>query len=191
MITTHGVDTFIDENARIGLGRLLDTLLPGTGTLPPARDVADYFELLERVFRADPTLVAPVLDVARRSVEIVGELTVKMLESWGTDQAETVARALHSAYYMSTVVMGALHYPGQGRRPISAATPEERADDELLAPVRERGSIFVDGPDSDRQAKPSTGAGLPDAAHVTAKGPTNRHQVRTSSEATRPRRVVE
>jgi hypothetical protein len=136
--------TSLDDGSLRGVERLVDLLLPGTATLPAARDVVDYVDLLERVFRADPKLVAPVLDAARRSAEAPDELTLEVLESWGSAEAETVVHALHSAYYMSAAVMSALHYPGQRRRPISTATPEERVSEELLAPVRDRGPVYVD-----------------------------------------------
>jgi hypothetical protein len=133
-----------DSATLAGLDRLLELLLPGTNTLPAGRQVVDYLDLLGRVFGADPSLEGPVVDLARRAATEADDLDLETIESWGGDAVETVVHALHAAYYMSRDVMRALNYPGQGRHPISEASPEERVSDDLLAPVRERGPVFVD-----------------------------------------------
>jgi hypothetical protein len=149
MTMTHENSAQFDESALTGLDRLLDLLLPGTSTLPAGVKVVDYLSLLGRVFDADPNLVAPVVAYAQRAGNATDGLTLEDIESWGADEVDTVVQALHSAYYMSTEVMRALHYPGQGRYPISAATPEEQVSDDLLAPVRDRGPVYVDVSDFD------------------------------------------
>jgi hypothetical protein len=47
---------------------------------------------------------------------------------------------------MSSEVRTALNYPGQMRRPIAEATADEKHTDELLAPVIERGPVYVPVP---------------------------------------------
>ncbi|MFF9040588.1 hypothetical protein ACF090_34570 [Streptomyces sp. NPDC014892] len=135
----------LDEHARSGLAKVADVLLPGTGKLPSARSVGVHEVWLDRVLAADPRLIDPLKAVGAAAA--AGDsCTLEEIEAWAGPDIEVVVFALTSAYYISPAVLEALGYPGQVRRPISQATPEEAYSEELLAPVRERGPIYVPTP---------------------------------------------
>jgi hypothetical protein len=134
-----------ESGDREGLARIADVILPGTSDLPAGREVGVHLDLLDRVLQADPRLTVAVVAFAARASE-ADQLSVDRLKSWGDEEFELVAFALTSAYYMSSDVRAMLGYPGQGRRPIALATPDELCSDELIAPVTERGDIYVPTP---------------------------------------------
>jgi len=135
----------IDDRTRGGLALIIDVLLPGTRTLPSGRAVGAHLDLLDQVVEADPRrgpFVSSVGDLAAASQTC----TFADIERWAGEDLERVVFALQSAYYMSPQVRSALGYPGQGRRPIALATPEEVCSDELVAPVVARGAVYVPTP---------------------------------------------
>lgn len=135
----------IDPRTREGLARILDLLLPGTRTLPSGREIGAHEEFLDRVLDASPRLAAPV----RRIGDVAAEhesCNLADLQQWAGDELESVVFALQAAYYMAPRVMQAHHYPGQTRRPIAQATPDEVCSENLLAPVVRRGPIYVPTP---------------------------------------------
>ncbi|MER8001030.1 hypothetical protein [Streptomyces sp. NPDC095613] len=136
----------IDDRARGGLASILNVLLPGTERLPSGRAVGAHLELLDTVLEADLRLepaVARAGDLAAASETC----TFADIERWVGEDLEQLVFALHSAYYMSSEVRSALGYPGQARRPIALATPEEVCSDELVAPVLARGAVYVPTPE--------------------------------------------
>jgi hypothetical protein len=135
----------IEDKTREALATILDTLLPGTETLPSGRAVGAHLDLLDRVLEADPRLQAAVTKAAELAVGSQ-TCTIADLERWSGDHLEQVIFSLNSAYYMSSEVRAALGYPGQGRRPVALATPDEMCSDELVAPVLARGDIYVPAP---------------------------------------------
>jgi hypothetical protein len=144
-MTTHLTDSSAVDDVREGLALLVDVILPGTDRLPTGREVGAHQDLLDRVLAADPALVAPLIDAGRRAQS--GKwLSLQDLQAWNADVRELALFALSAAYYMSRSVQGALNYPGPGPQPIAQATSDERYSEELLAPVRRRGSIYVQAP---------------------------------------------
>ena len=142
-MTRPGVNvTLIGSDVREGLGRLVDLLLPGTDRLPAGRAVGAHSDLLDRVLNADPTLAPVVVELGRRAAE-TPSFGISDVQSWSEDGAEALAFSLTAAYYMSPDVLRALGYPGQQRRPIAQATADEVCSEELLAPVRDRGAIYI------------------------------------------------
>lgn len=145
MITQIGVDGLLDQRTRQGLAVVLDLLLPGTDASPSGRVARAHQEWIDVVIAADPGLTEPLRQVG--DIAATHEsCTVDDLERWSGDQLDSVIFALQAAYYMVPSVREALGYPGQIRRPISQATPEEQWSDSLIAPVKERGSIYVPTP---------------------------------------------
>jgi hypothetical protein len=135
----------LDGHVRSGLAKVADAILPGTGKLPSGRSVGVHEVWLDRVLVADPRLVDPVKAVGAAAAAI-DSCTIEEIEGWADLDIESVVFALTSAYYIVPAVLDELGYPGQVRRPISQATPEESYSEELLAPVRERGPIYVPTP---------------------------------------------
>lgn len=133
----------IDEQTREGIGRLVDLLLPGTADLPAGRVVGAHLDLLDRVLVANPRLGGAIVEFGRRAISMTTAIQLDDLEKWSAERAEHVVFALNAAYFISPAVRAALGYPGQERRPINEATPDEIASDELIAPVRARGAIFA------------------------------------------------
>lgn len=136
---------FLDDVVREGVARVVDLLLPGTFALPSGREVGAHAELLDRVLAANP-LLFPTIRAVGVCAAAKDACTFEDVQGWAGDRLEDVIFALNAAYYMSPRVHAALGYPGQTRRPISQATPEELHSEELLAPVRQRGSIYIPTP---------------------------------------------
>lgn len=141
-------NVLIDDSTRRGIARVIDVLLPGTGTLPAATAVDTQGELLDRVLDADPTL-EPLVRAAGTQAAAAESCTLADLEIWMGDDLERLVFALHAAYYMSGEVRSRLGYPGQGRYPVSLATPDQLCSDELIEPVISRGPVFVPTPDEE------------------------------------------
>jgi hypothetical protein len=144
-MTTHLTDLSAVDDVREGLALLADVILPGTERLPAGREVGAHQDLLDQVLTADPALVAPLTEAGRRAQDGRG-VTLDELQTWDAEVLEPAVFALTAAYYMSRTVQRALGYPGPGPRPIAQATPDESYSEELLAPVRRRGSIYVEAP---------------------------------------------
>lgn len=140
---------FLDGDVREGLGRVLDVLLPGTGRLPSGREVGAHLELLDRVLAADPRPFHAFRTLGLEA-SAAEQCTLQDIESWAGEHLESIVFGLNAAYYMAPSVLEALRYPGQARRPVAQATPEELCSDELIAPVRERGPVYVPTPPSAR-----------------------------------------
>lgn len=139
-------DELFDESIREGLGRVLDVLLPGTDRLPSGREAGAHLAWLDRVLAADPRPLQAMRELGAQATTS-DECTLGDIEDWAGGELEPVVFALNAAYYISPLVTDALGYPGQTRRPVSQATPEELCSEELIAPVRARGAIYVPTPD--------------------------------------------
>lgn len=138
--------TWIDAERREALARIVDVVLPGTDLQPSGRAIGAHEDLLDRVVEADDRLHEPLRDLAARAARSTGDLTLADLEQWAGDRTDEVVFALMAAYYMSAEVRALIRYPGQRRLPIAQATPEQTVSDELVAPVRARGSVYVPTP---------------------------------------------
>ena len=137
----------LDQGVREGLARVLDVLLPGTDQLPSGREVAVHMEWIDRVLAASPRPFDALHDLGERAAK-AEKCTLQEVRGWAGEHFEDVLFALNAAYYMSPLVMRALGYPGQTRRPVSEATPDELCSEDLLAPVRQRGPVYVPTPDA-------------------------------------------
>jgi len=138
-------NNLLDETSRSGIAIVMDVLLPGTETLPAATAVGAQDGLLDLVLEADPSLLPLVRETGTRSAA-AGCCTFTDLESWMGEDLERLAFALHAAYYMSSEVRSRLAYPGQGRYPVSLATPDQLCSDALIEPVIDRGDIYIPTP---------------------------------------------
>jgi hypothetical protein len=136
----------ITDNVREGIARLFDVALPGTERLPSGRSVDAHMSLIDRVLDADPQLAPIVLGAAARATTSEKN-TLDDLRNWAGEDIERLIFSLHAAYYMSSTVRISLGYPGQRRLPVSEATPDQIGSEALLAPVIERGSVYVPTPD--------------------------------------------
>lgn len=139
-------ESYMDSRSRDSLALVVDVLLPGTQQLPSGRSVGVHLGLLDMVLRVDAGLVPVVRRVARAASDRES-CTLDDIVTWSEGDVEELVRALNLAYYMSRDVMDALGYWGQSRRPVAEATADEQWDEELLAPVRARGPVYVPTPD--------------------------------------------
>lgn len=137
----------IDEHLREPLANVADLILPGTDLLPSGRAVGCHQELLNRVLNADPRLIGVVRTVGEQASGQVS-ITLRELKKWAGEELETFLRALNAAYYLAPEVQATLGYPGQARRPIATASPDELCDDDLIRPVLDRGPCYVPTPDA-------------------------------------------
>lgn len=128
--------------SRDGMAILADIVLPGTNRLPSGRSVGVHADLLDRVVQADPGLTPAIIAAAKRVMD-TGATSIDDLEAWEPETREPVIFALNAGYYMSRAVHRALNYPGLTPHSISNVRPDESCSDELLAPVLERGAVYV------------------------------------------------
>jgi hypothetical protein len=133
----------IDGDTRARLAVLADLLVPAGEGMPGAADVDTTGKWLDRVTAADPSLVAPLVDLARCS----SWEDLEALHARHPGTFERAAFALVSAYYLHPGVRRRMGYPGQGPSPILADEPEWYLRDGLLDPVRDRGPVYVPTPD--------------------------------------------
>lgn len=136
----------MEPQARAGARHVIEALLPGADGMPSGLEVGIENELIDRVLAADPKLVPVVLRVCTRAGAESAPAELEPFLAWCGDDAEQVAFAINAAYYMAPAVWEAIGYPGQGRQPIARATPEQVVSDGLIAPVVERGPIYVPTP---------------------------------------------
>lgn len=144
MTTQFEIPDVVD-GVREGLAVLADVILPGTDRLPAGREVGAHQDLLDEVLAADPALIGAVAEAGQRALA-GGSLSLDDLDAWGAEVREPALFALTAAYYMSRHVHRALHYPGPVSNPIALAKPDEVCSDDLLEPVRRRGSVYVEAP---------------------------------------------
>lgn len=140
-------EAMLNDASRAGIAKVIDLLLPGTDVLPAATAVQAHGDLLDRVLAADPKLAPIVRACGERAAESAPQ-SLAEIEAWIGADAERLVFALHAAYYMSDEVRRRLNYPGQGRFPVAEATPDQMCTPELIAPVIERGPIYVPTPAS-------------------------------------------
>jgi hypothetical protein len=126
--------------------RVADTLFPGSAKLPLASDVDTHGTLLDRAIAAHPAMGAAA-ESAVRELGNEQEMTISTLKDTAADGRDDLVTILTAAYYMSRTVRTALGYPGQGRNPLALADDDELVSDDLLAPVTERGHIYVKAPE--------------------------------------------
>lgn len=141
--TTHHSD--LSQEVRDGIAAVVDVVLPGTDRLPSGISVGAHLDLLDRVLAADPGLLAAVVAVGAKAAA-GGCPPLDQFSSWAQNDCEAAVFALTAAYYLAPDVLRALHYPGLGPRPIALAKPDEITTDDLLAPVRDRGLVYVPAP---------------------------------------------
>lgn len=144
-MTGHIDNPTLDEAVRTGLATIFDLLLPGTEKLPSGRSIGAHLEWLDRVLEADPRLVAVVIQAGEAASQS-DSCSLDEVAVWVGADLDALIFTLHAAYYMAPEVRAVLGYPGQTRRPISLAKPDEVVSDELLAPVKQRGSVYVPTP---------------------------------------------
>jgi hypothetical protein len=138
---------FLDEASREGLARVVDVLLPGTANMPSGREVGVHLDLIDRVLEADPRLLPALRRIAMQA-SASSHVSLEDVERWAGEEVERVVFALTAAYYMAKPALRVLGYPGQARRPIAEATPDELVSEALLEPVRRRGAVYVPTPTS-------------------------------------------
>jgi hypothetical protein len=126
------------EHEHLKLRRIASVLLPGDDTSPPATSVPDYDELLSKAVEVIGA-EQPMLTRALKQLPDDADWdALKEFADSEPDGFEVVAAVVSGAYFMSTTVLDALHYPHGPRR----ATPFGLVADELesgvLEPVMER-----------------------------------------------------
>lgn len=136
----------LKDTTRAGLATILDVLLPGTELLPLGRTVGAHTDLLDRVLKADPTLLAIITTAGDLAFKTPPHTFAEIAENSGAD-TERLVFALHAAYYMSSIAREAIGYPGQHRLPVGDATPDQLCSDDLIEPVLGRGPIYIPTPD--------------------------------------------
>ncbi len=140
----HAPPPPLPDDVRARLVVVADLLVPAGDGMPAASEVDLVERWLPRVLAADPSLDPDV-----RAVAACG--TWAELEALHARDATTFDRAAWAivcAYTMHPRVRKRMGYPGQGPSPILPDESEWYLRDDILAPVRERGPIYVATPDA-------------------------------------------
>lgn len=132
----------LDDVTRAALARIADVLIPPGDGMPAASEVDATGRWLDRVLAADPSLAAPLAELAACSDLADAEA----LHARDAGTFERAAFGLLSAYYMHPGVRKRMGYPGQGPVPILADEPEWYLRDGIVEPVRARGIAYVPTP---------------------------------------------
>lgn len=118
-------------------------LIPGDGDLPPALDLGDFNELLQRAATALGPDLPGLHDAIRKLPQNIDPATLRAFSDSEPEPFSLIGTAVSGAYFMSDTALMALGYPTGPR----TAPPFDLAADELatgiLEPVIARG---FDGP---------------------------------------------
>jgi hypothetical protein len=133
---------WLDEQARARLAALADALVPGGLGLPSASGADVSGRWIERTLAANPDLTEAVvhaLTLPGKPAQSLDQLRVQDPVAF-----ESFAFAVSAAYFMNPRVRRALGYPGNAprRQPAAEGEAEYYLEDDVLAPVVERGAIY-------------------------------------------------
>jgi hypothetical protein len=132
--------TELEDEQRLRLAALADVLIPGGAGLPSASaaDVAGRW--IDRTLAADPGLAVSVLAVVTGDVEDP-HMHMKSVQHEDPVLFERFAFAVAGAYFMNPEVRRRFGYPGIAplRLPAAPGEAEYYLEDDILAPVIERG----------------------------------------------------
>jgi hypothetical protein len=126
-----------------GHWKLAELMLPGGDVAPPAKEVAQFERTLLKALEVCTDRERANITAIADRVMTLEEIDFDGLDAWNATATEDAYFVLTTAYYMCSEVREELGFPGQVRAPIAEATPDQVLDDELLAPVRARGPIYV------------------------------------------------
>jgi hypothetical protein len=134
----------LDAATRERLVAVADLLVPAADGMPSASEVDVVGRWLDRVLDADPSLIEPVAALADCATWDALEARAEI------DPAtfELGAFAIVAAYYLHPGVRRRMGYTGQGPSPILEGEADWYLRDDILAPVRARGPVFVPTPDA-------------------------------------------
>ncbi|MCW2882492.1 MAG: hypothetical protein JWQ95_6592 [Sphaerisporangium sp.] len=141
-MTALDLSTEPGDASRARLAALADVLIPGGSGLPSAGDADVAGQWINRALTANPDLasaVAHALASPGAPEEALRDLRLRQ-----RDVFERFAFAVAGAYFMNPAVRAALGYPGIAPRRLPAAEGEAEyyLEDEILAPVVDRGHIY-------------------------------------------------
>jgi hypothetical protein len=145
-VTVVNLSEELGDASRGPLGALADVLIPGGSGLPSASDADVAGQWINRTLTANPDLVGAV-DQALAIEGAPAEVLAK-LRSQHPDVFDRFAVAVAGAYFMNPAVRQALGYPGIAPRRLPAAEGEAEyyLEDDVLAPVINRGPVYREVP---------------------------------------------
>ncbi|XVQ89121.1 hypothetical protein ACQP2K_17405 [Microbispora siamensis] len=132
----------LSDTSRTRLAALADVLIPGGSGLPSATEADVAGQWINRALGANPDLADPVAHVLAIEGE-PGEV-LEQLRLRDRDVFDGFAFAVGGAYFMNPAVRRALGYPGVAPRRLPAAEGEAEyyLEDDILAPVLDRGPVY-------------------------------------------------
>ncbi|MEV1289085.1 hypothetical protein [Micromonospora sp. NPDC049679] len=141
-MTALDLSTELGDASRARLAALADVLIPGGSGLPSASEADVAGQWINRALAANGDLagaVTQVLATPGAPDEVLSDLRLSH-----PDVFERFAFAVAGAYFMNPAVRDALGYPGIAPRRLPAADGEAEyfLEDDVLAPVVDRGSIY-------------------------------------------------
>jgi hypothetical protein len=145
-VNVHNLSDELADASRDRLAALADVLIPGGDGLPSAGDADVAGQWINRTLSANPDLVGAVTQVL--AIDGAPGDVLEELRLHHRDVFDSFAFAVSGAYFMNPAVRNALGYPGIAPRRMPAADGEAEyyLEDDILAPVVDRGPIYRQAP---------------------------------------------
>jgi hypothetical protein len=121
---------------------LVNVLLPASGSMPAAGQVAVAGEMLDRILGWRPDLAPELLRGIAKVREMEPEAALQLLENDDLEAFTAIRLAALGAYYLDPSVMEAIGYSGQQSRPVPSDETPDYLEAGLLEPVAARGAIW-------------------------------------------------
>ncbi|MFZ0088095.1 MAG: hypothetical protein WAL63_01220 [Solirubrobacteraceae bacterium] len=136
----------ISMDERRAFAALADGMIPASAGMPSASQSGAHLSGLDAVLAARPDLADPLREALTRvNATPPGRSALEVVRSPGhEDDWGVLGIVVAAAYFVNPEVRAALGYPGQEALPVDEL-PDD-LDPELLASVRERGSVYRSTP---------------------------------------------
>jgi hypothetical protein len=132
----------LTDGRRATFAALAEALVPGGDGMPSASDAGVPERWIDRAVESRPDLAGPLAVILDAAAGQDPSAVLARLEATEPAALETLQLLVSGAYFMSPRTRRALAYPGQKQDPVMPGEAEYYGPDELLAPVRARGSVY-------------------------------------------------
>jgi hypothetical protein len=133
----------LNVQQRTTLAALADTLIPATETMPAASEVQVHGKWIDNALAARPDLLEPLRTLLDQAAGVTPADAIAKFSTGTPEAFEHVLLLITCSYYMNPKVRKRLRYPGQKASPPYPDEADYYLRDSLIAPVIERGPIYV------------------------------------------------
>lgn len=138
--------TGLSESERHRLGRLADVLIPGGCGMPSATAAGVSLDGIDRLLAVRDDLREPLARILLNASDNDPESDVQHLRSSDSVSFAVLSFCVAGAYFLDSAAMNSVGYPGLVANPSPRGQLWPFADEDLLEPVWERGSIVRAAP---------------------------------------------